>query len=70
MNRLGPQAKKLFDYSAKSRDENKIKKEATKKYTFMLPSSLMKQVKHLAVEQEKTISQWLAEAIKKNLPKD
>ena len=70
MSRLGPQAKKLFDYSSRNMDGNKAKKENTKKYTFMLPSDLMKQVKHLAVEQEKTISRWLAEAIKKNLPKE
>jgi len=70
MSRLGPQAKKLFDYSSRNTDGNKAKKENTKKYTFMLPADLMKQVKHLAVEQEKTISRWLAEAIKKSLPKE
>ncbi|HNS31658.1 MAG TPA: hypothetical protein PKN36_01625 [bacterium] len=67
MNRLGPQAKKLFDFSSKKESDTGKKKEASKKYTFILPTGLMKLVKHAAVEQEKTISQWLSEAIRKNL---
>ena len=38
-----------------------------KKYTFILSNTLMKQVKHSAVEQDKTISQWLEEAIQTRL---
>lgn len=69
MKRLGPQAKKLFDYSSKNREDKPVKKEESKKYTFILPVNLMKQVKHLAVEQDKTISRWLAEAIMNNMQK-
>jgi len=69
MNRLGPQAKKLFDFSSKTAGQRSMTKETRKKYTFILPAQLMKQVKHTAVEQEKTISQWLEEAIKNSLPK-
>ena len=68
MKRLGPQAKKLFEYSSdrkKRKDEEKT--GTNKKYTFILPVELMKKVKHSAVEQEKTISGWLAAAIKKHL---
>jgi predicted HicB family RNase H-like nuclease len=68
MKRLGPQAKKLFDVSSRKEETGKAGKESNKKYTFILPTELMKQVKHVAVEQEKTISQWLAETIRKNLP--
>lgn len=67
MKRLGPQAKKLFESGGRS---GVVKKESgikSKKYTFILPFELMKKVKHNAVEQDKTISQWLAEAIEKNL---
>lgn len=67
MKRLGPQAKKLFESEGR---KGVVKKESvtkSKKYTFILPFELMKKVKHNAVEQDKTISQWLAEAIEKNL---
>jgi len=70
MSRLGPQVKKLFDYDASSREGKKEagkEKTKSKKYTFILPVDLMKKVKHTAVEQEKTISEWLTEAIKKHL---
>lgn len=70
MSRLGPQAKKLFDYDVSGREEKKeLEKEKTKskKYTFILPVDLMKKVKHSAVEQDKTISEWLTEAIKKHI---
>jgi len=66
---LGPQARKLFEYSSerKTKDEEGRKAGVEKKYTFILPTELMKRVKHSAVEQDKTISRWLAEAIKKHL---
>jgi hypothetical protein len=70
MTRLGPQAKKLFEYTSGKNDRKngeKIKTGVTKKYTFILPVELMKKVKHSAVEQDKTISLWLTEAIKKHL---
>jgi hypothetical protein len=70
MKRLGPQAKKLFEYTSDKKgtgiDEGK-KIGVSKKYTFILPVELMKKVKHSAVEQDKTISLWLTEAIKKHL---
>lgn len=73
MKRLGPQAKKLFEYSSDKkradREENR-KPGMGKKYTFILPTELMKKVKHSAVEQDKTISRWLTEAIKNHLPED
>jgi predicted HicB family RNase H-like nuclease len=69
MSRLGPQAKKLFDLSPKTDKSPQKTKEIRKKYTFILSSEVMKQVKHTAVEQEKTISQWIEDAIKKTLPK-
>ena len=71
MKRLGPQAKKLFEYSAseKAADRKEQGKSGVcKKYTFILPPELMKKVKHRAVEEDKTISKWLTEAIQKNLP--
>lgn len=65
MKRLGPQTKKLFELREK---EEKEKKEIkSKKYTFILPVDLMKKVKHKAVEEEKTISQFLIEAIENYL---
>ncbi|MCM8761709.1 MAG: hypothetical protein NC905_04120 [Candidatus Omnitrophica bacterium] len=70
MSRLGPQVKKLFDYDAPGRERKKEaekEKGKNKKYTFILPVDIMKKVKHSAVEQEKTISEWLTEAIKKHL---
>jgi len=71
MKRLGPQARKLFEFSS-GRDTRGVSgrketKQKSKKYTFILPVELMKKVKHDAVEQEKTISQWLAGAIEKKL---
>jgi len=38
-----------------------------KKYTFILPTERIKKVKHSAVEQDKTNSRWLTEAITKHL---
>ena len=73
MNRLGPQAKKLFEYSSsgkKAVTEVRSKPAEAKKYTFILPSELMKKVKHSAVESDKTISRWLTEAIQKHLQKN
>ncbi|MCX8082406.1 MAG: hypothetical protein N3D17_03270 [bacterium] len=68
MSRLGPQVKKLFDASGKEKVKEIEKgSEKNKKYTFILPVDLMKKVKHSAVEQDKTISEWLTEAIKKGL---
>ncbi|MCK9265501.1 hypothetical protein M0P98_01235 [bacterium] len=67
MSRLGPQAKKLFNVSSKTKSQTKTAKEMRKKYTFILSNALMKQVKHSAVEQDKTISQWLEEAIQTRL---
>lgn len=64
MSRLGPQAKKLFDYTSRKTEGIEKKKEREKKYTFILPVELMKKAKHSAVEKEKTISEWVAEAIK------
>ena len=66
MNRLGPQAKKLFDISGKG---NVVKKKTgkSKKYTFVLPADLMKKVKHLSVEEDKTISDWVKEAIEEKI---
>ncbi len=68
MKRLGPQARKLFEYSSDKKTAEKAETAKGKKYTFILPVDLMKKVKHSAVEQDKTISRWLAEAIKKHLP--
>ncbi|GEM_PF-974718 len=71
MKRLGPQAKKLFEFSSdtdgRMDSAKKETKQKSKKYTFILPVELMKRVKHIAVEQEKTISQWLSEAIERSL---
>jgi len=65
MKRLGPQTKKLFEVKKSEKEEEKNEKKAkSKKYTFILPVDLMKEVKHRAVEEEKTISQFLVEAIK------
>jgi len=68
MSRLGPQAKKLFDISGK---KSSVIKEGTtdksKKYTFILPVDLMKKVKHLSVEEDKTISEWIKEAIEEKI---
>jgi len=66
MSRLGPQAKKLFDISGK---ENVVKKKTgkSKKYTFVLPVDLMKKVKHFSVEEDKTISDWIKEAIEEKI---
>jgi len=68
MSRLGPQAKKLFEVGEKKKGGKSLgKEEKSKKYTFILPVELMKKVKHRAVEEEKTISEWLKEAIQKHL---
>lgn len=67
MVRLGPQARKLFEVSEKK--ETARKPGAEKKYTFILPVDLMKKVKHTAIEEDKTISEWLIEAIKTRLGK-
>lgn len=69
MSRLGPQAKKLFEDTSKKETAKEVykDKEKGKKYTFILPVELMKKVKHSAVEQEKTISEWLKDAIKRYL---
>ena len=66
MSRLGPQAKKLFDISGK---KSVARKETgkSKKYTFVLPADLMKKVKHLSVEEDKTISEWIKEAIEEKI---
>ncbi|MCM8818042.1 MAG: hypothetical protein NC915_00970 [Candidatus Omnitrophica bacterium] len=63
MKRLGPQTKKLFE--VKKREEEV--KDKFKKYTFIFPVDLMKKVKHKAIEEEKTVSQFLIEAIKNYL---
>jgi len=68
MNRLGPQAKKLFEVSTDSgRAGRAPARAAAKKYTFVFPIALMKKVKHTAIEQEKTVSEWLAEAVEARL---
>lgn len=59
MKRLGPQTKKLFEVSKKE-EKNKGK---SKKYTFILPVELMKKVKIKSVEEEKTLSQFVIEAL-------
>ncbi len=72
MKRLGPQTKRLFEYTSDrkgGKDEDRIKTGVNKKYTFILPVDLMKKVKHSAVEQDKTISDWLTEAVKSYLAK-
>ncbi|HOK56713.1 MAG TPA: hypothetical protein PKV21_05375 [bacterium] len=65
MKRLGPQTKKLFEVSRKE-EKNKGK---NKKYTFILSVDLMKKVKHKAVEEEKTVSQFITEALESFLNK-
>jgi len=65
MGRLGPQARKLFEVTEKK--EVAKRSSASKKYTFVFPIDLMKQVKHSAVEQERTVSDWVTEAMKKAL---
>jgi hypothetical protein len=65
MKRLGPQTKKLFEISGK----NEKKQGKTKKYTFILSVDLMKKVKHKAVEEEKTVSQFITEALEEFLNK-
>jgi len=65
MSRLGPQAKRLFEVTEKS----STRKEVTRKYTFVLPVELMKQVKHAAIEDDVTISEWLTQALKERLEK-
>ena len=68
MKRLGPQTKKLFE--VKKTEEKDLKGHGkNKKYTFILPVELMKKVKHKAVEEEKTISQFIVEAIENHLKK-
>jgi len=63
MKRLGPQTKKLFEVK-KIEEEKDLKVHGkSKKYTFILPIELMKKVKHKAVEEEKTVSQFIVEAI-------
>lgn len=66
MKRLGPQTKKLFETTERKTQEIS---EKSKKYTFILPVDLMKKVKYKAVEEEKTISQIIIEAIKSYLEK-
>mgnify|MGYP000859780859 CR=1 FL=1 len=65
MSRLGPQAKRLFTVSERTAPSRQA--EESKKYTFILPTGLMKRVKHTAIEEDKTISAWLAEAIEEKL---
>ncbi len=65
MSRLGPQAKRLFAVS--SREAEQQPSGARKKWTFILPVELMRRVKHAAIEEDKTISSWLAEAIEEKL---
>ena len=67
MSRLGPQAKRLFEVS--ERPPAAKNAGVSKKYTFILPMELMKRVKHTAIEEEKTISEWLTEAISGRLGK-
>ncbi|MEO0299713.1 MAG: hypothetical protein ABIM58_02920 [candidate division WOR-3 bacterium] len=67
MKRLGPQTKKLFEIKKSEEKESKKLKQKTKKYTFILPVDLMKEVKHKAVEEEKTISQFVIDALKNYL---
>jgi len=66
MSRLGPQVKKLFEVSEKT-ERPRAKGSPSKKYTFILPIELMKKVKHTAIEKDKTISEWLTEAIERSL---
>jgi len=69
MKRLGPQTKKLFEVK-KVEEGGKLKGYGkSKKYTFVLPVELMKKVKHKAVEEEKTISQFIVEAIEEYFKK-
>lgn len=68
-SRLGPQAKKLFEVSGK-KTKQKSRNEVAKKYTFVLPVDLMKKVKHKSVEEDRTISEWIKEAIEKKLKED
>ncbi|MCS7181392.1 MAG: ribbon-helix-helix protein, CopG family [bacterium] len=63
MKRLGPQTKKLFEVKTKEEKEH----GKNKKYTFILPVELMKKVKHKAIEEEKTISKFLIEALEEYL---
>lgn len=63
MKRLGPQSKKLFEVSS---NERKDKREG-KKYTFILPVELMKKIKFKAIEEEKTISKVIEEALESYL---
>ena len=65
MKRLGPQTKKLFEISSKEEKHQ----GKTKKYTFILSVDLMKKVKHKAVEEEKTVSQFITEALEAFLNK-
>ena len=67
MSRLGPQAKKLFDISGKKSVVKKKDTGKSKKYTFVLPADLMKKVKILSVEEDKTISEWIKEAIEEKM---
>ncbi|MCM8772561.1 MAG: hypothetical protein NC926_03810 [Candidatus Omnitrophica bacterium] len=67
MKRLGPQTKKLFEIKKSEEKESKKLQQKTKKYTFILPVDLMKEVKHKAVEEEKTISQFVIDALKNYL---
>jgi len=55
----------LFEVTEKS----STRKEVTRKYTFVLPVELMKQVKHAAIEDDVTISEWLTRALKERLEK-
>ena len=68
MSRLGPQARKLFEVSEKrEKTTERERTAAAKKYTFILPVELMKRVKHAAIEREKTISDWVDEALREHL---
>jgi len=66
MTRLGPQVKKLFEISSRKEKPGGDDRK-TKKYTFILPVALMREVKHTAIETDSTISDWLADAIEKTL---
>ncbi len=69
MKRLGPQTKKLFEVKKVEVKEDLKGQGKSKKYTFILPIELMKKVKHKVVEEEKTVSQFIVEAIENYLKK-
>jgi hypothetical protein len=69
MKRLGPQTKKLFEVKKVEEGEKLKGYGKSKKYTFVLPVELMKKVKHKAVEEEKTVSKFIVEAIEEYFKK-